>query len=166
MDALLTELVGLLTREIELHRELLSLLQKEKEFLIDLSTEELLENNKKKETATLQIKMLEESRSSLMSRLAQHLAVPPRELTVSKLVSLLEEPQRSALEAARSKLISLLRSIQDVNQHNCVLVRDSLHYAQQSLNVLYRSSSPNPTYLVNGSMKGPQRFGGLLSKEI
>ena len=166
MDALLTELLGLLTREIELHRGLLSLLQKEKEFLVDLSTEELLENNKKKETSTLQIKMLEESRSSLITRLAQHCAVPAPELTLSKLVFLIEEPYRSALEGARSKLVSLLGSIQEVNRLNCLLVRDSLHYAQQSLNVLYRSSSPNPTYLVDGSMKGPSRFGGLLSKEI
>jgi flagellar biosynthesis/type III secretory pathway chaperone len=110
--------------------------------------------------------MLEESRSSLTGRLARQYAVPAHELTLSKLVSLLEEPYRSALEDARSKLVSLLRSIQEVNHHNCVLVRDSLHYAQQSLNVLYRSSSPNPTYLVDGSMKGPLRCGGLLSKEI
>ena len=70
MDALLAELRAILMREIELHKDLLSLLHKEKECLIDLSTEEIVENTKKKETCTLKIKMLDESRLSLIKRLS------------------------------------------------------------------------------------------------
>ena len=108
MDTLVTELQELLTQEIALHKHLLGLLHKEKGFLIDLSTEEILENTKKKETCTLKIKMLEESRSVLVKQLSQHSGVPAEELTLSKIVSLLEEPHRSTLDATRSTLTSLI----------------------------------------------------------
>ena len=166
MDALVTELGELLTQEIALHKHLLALLHKEKEFLIDLSTEEILENTKKKETCTLKIKMLEESRSVLVKQLSQHCGVPSEELTLSKIVSLIKEPQRSTLNATRSTLTSLIESIKEANQHNCLVVKDALHYCRRSLDFLYSSSAASPTYVNGGRIKDPARFGILLSKEI
>ena len=166
MDALVTELQELLTQEIALHKHLLGLLHKEKGFLIDLSTEEILENSKKKETCTLKIKMLEESRSVLVRQLSQHSGVPAEELTLSKIVSLLEEPHRSTLDAIRSTLTSLIKSIQEANQHNSLVVKDALHYCKRSLDFLSSSSVANPTYVDGGRIKDRTRFGSLLSKEI
>jgi len=166
VDALVTELGELLTQEIALHKHLLALLHKEKEFLIDLSTEEILENTKKKETCTLKIKMLEESRSVLVKQLSQHCGVPSEELTLSKIVSLIKEPQRSTLNATRSTLTSLIESIKEANQHNCLVVKDALHYCRRSLDFLYSSSAASPTYVNGGRIKDPARFGSLLSKEI
>lgn len=166
MDALVTELGELLTQEIVVHKHLLALLHKEKEFLIDLSTEAILENTKKKETCTLKIKMLEESRSVLVKQLSHHCGVPPEDLTLSKIVSLLEEPYRSTLDATRSTLTSLIKSIKEANQHNGLVVKDALHYCKRSLDFLYSSSAASPTYVHGGRIKDPARFGSLLSKEI
>ena len=166
MDAVLAELRAILMREIELHKHLLSLLHKEKVCLIDLSTEEIVENTKKKETCALKIKMLEESRLSLIKRLSPHFAIPFQELTLSKLVSLLEEPHRSNLDEVRSTLLSLIKSIEELNQHNCMVVKDALHYCQRSLDFLYSATVANPTYVDSGKIKDPARFGRLLSKEI
>jgi flagellar biosynthesis/type III secretory pathway chaperone len=166
VDALVTELRELLTQEIVVHKHLLALLHKEKEFLIDLSTEEILENTKKKETCTLKIKMLEESRAVLVNQLSHHCGVPPEDLTLSKIVSLLEEPHRSTLDATRSTLTSLIKSIKEANQHNGLVVKDALHYCKRSLDFLYSSSAASPTYVDGGRIKDPARFGSLLSKEI
>lgn len=166
MDALVTELRELLAQEIVVHKHLLALLHKEKEFLIALSTEEILENTKKKETCTLKIKMLEESRLVLVKQLSQHWGVPPEDLTLLKIVSLLEEPHRSTLDATRSTLTSLIKSIKEANQHNGLVVKDALHYCKRSLDFLYSSSAASPTYVNGGRIKDPARFGSLLSKEI
>jgi flagellar biosynthesis/type III secretory pathway chaperone len=166
VDALLAELRGILTREIELHKHLLSLLHKEKACLIDLSTEEIVENTKRKETCTLKIKMLEESRLSLIKRLSPHFSISLHELTLSKLISQLDEPHRSELEEVRSTLRSLINSIQEINQHNSMVVKDALHYCQRSLDFLYSATVANPTYVDSGKIKDPTRFGRLLSKEI
>lgn len=166
MDALVTELRELLTQEIVVHKHLLALLHKEKEFLIDLSTEAILENTKKKETCTLKIKMLEESRSVLVKQLSHHCGVPPEDLTLLKIVSLLEEPHRSTLDVTRSTLTSLIKSIKEANQHNGLVVKDALHYCKRSLDFLYSSSAASPTYVNGGRIKDPARFGSLLSKEI
>jgi len=166
VDTLLAELITILNKEIELHKQLLSLLHKERELLIDLSTEEIFENNKKKETCTLKIKMLEESRLSLVERLSQHYAIPSQELTLSKIVSLVKEPYRSALNTLRSTLIALTSSTKEINHNNCLIVKDSLCYFKRSLDFLYHASSASPTYVDSGKIKDPTRFGGLLSKEI
>jgi len=166
VNTLLSELITILNKEIELHKELLSFLHKDRELLVDLCVEEIFESNKKKETCTLKIKMLEESRSSLVDKLSQHFAIPPQELTLSKIVSLVEEPYRSALDNARSTLTSLIKSIKEVNQGNHLIVKDSLYYFNRSLNFLNYAPSLNPTYVDNGKIKDPKRFGTLISKEI
>lgn len=166
MDALVTELGALLTQEIELHKHLLSLLQEERELLINLSTEEILENTKRKETCILKIKMLEESRSVLVERLSHYYGLPAEELTLSRIVSLSEEPQRSTLDRVQSTLTALIKSIKEANRHNCLVVKDTLHYCNRSLDFLYSSSAASPTYAGGGRIKDPVRFGRLLSKEI
>ncbi len=166
MDALLPELITILNKEIELHKQLLSLLQKDKHYLIDLSTEKIFENIKKKETCTLKIKMLEETRSSLIDRLSRHCAIPSQEITLSKIVSLAKEPYRSDLAASRSTLTALIKSIKEINQVNHFIVKDSLYYFERSLDFLNNASAASPTYVHSGKIKDPTRFGSLLAKEM
>jgi flagellar biosynthesis/type III secretory pathway chaperone len=166
VDTFLSELIDVLNQEIALHKELLSFLQKDGELLIDLSAEKIFENNKKKETCTLKIKMLEESRSSLVDKLSLQYSIPSPELTLSRIVSLAEEPYHSALDAARSILASLVKSMKEVNQSNCLIVKDSLNYFKQSLDFLSGASAVSPTYLDSGKMKDPSGFGRFLSREV
>ena len=166
MGTLLSELIAILEKEIELHKELLSFLHKDRGLLVDLCIDGIFENNKKKETCILKIKMLEGSRSSLINRLSQHYAIPSQELTLSKIVSLIEEPYRSTLDTARSILTALMKSIREVNQGNCLIVKDSLYYANRSLDFLNYSSSISPTYMDSGKIKDPKQYGNFLSREI
>jgi len=166
VDVLLSELITILNKEIGLHGELLSILHKDRELLIDLCIEDLFESNKKKETCVLKIKMLEESRLLLIDKLSQHYTVPPQELTLSRIISLVEEPFRSALNNARSNLSSLIKSIKEVNQGNELIVNDSLYYFNRSLNFLNYASSLSPIYVDNGKIKEPKRFCSIFSKEI
>ena len=166
MDTLLSELIAILNKEIELHKELLSFLHKDRELLVDLRAEEIFESNKKKETCTLKIKMLEESRSLLVDKLSQHYAISSQELTLSKIISLVKEPYHSVLDTARSILTALIKSIKEVNQGNALIVKDSLYYFNRSLDFLNYASSLSPTYVDNGKIKDPKRFGSFLSKEI
>jgi len=55
VDTLLSELIAILNREIALHKELLSFLQKDRDLVVDLCVEELFENTKKKETCSVKI---------------------------------------------------------------------------------------------------------------
>ena len=166
MNGLFSELVAILNQEIELHKELLSLLHRDREIIIDLRTEEIFENIKKKETCVLKIKILEESRLSLINKLSHQYAVPVHELTLSKVLTLVGEPYRSHLVTSRSTLLALIKSINDVNHSNSLIIRDSLHYFEHSLHFLHHTSSGSPTYLGSGKIKDSMRFGGLLSKEI
>ena len=166
MDTLLTELITILNKEIELHKQLLLLLQNDRHFLIDLATEEIFENIKKKETCTLKIKMLEESRTSLIDRLSQHCSIHSQEMTLSKIVSLAAEPYRSTLDTSRSVLTALIKSIKETNQINHFIIKDSLCYFKRSLDFLNNASAASPTYAHSGKIKDPTRYGSLLAKEM
>jgi len=65
--------------------------------------------------------------------------IPSHELTLSKIVSLVEEPYRSALDTSRSTLLALIKSISEVNQSNTLIVKDSLHYFNRPLDFLISS---------------------------
>ena len=166
MDRLLSELITILNKEIELHEELLLYLQRDRELLVSLCVDDIFENNKKKETCTIKVKMLEESKLLLVDRLSKHYAIPYRELTLSKILSLVEDPYRTSLDTIRSKLIALMKNIKETNQGNSLILQDSLCYFKRSLDFLHCASSASPTYVDNGKIKDPKRFGSLLSKEI
>ena len=87
-------------------------------------------------------------------------------LSLSKLLSLVEEPFRSRLGTCRSTLLALVKSINDVNQSNSLVVKDSLRYFEHSLDFLHHTSSASPTYLDSGKIKDPVHLRGLVSKEI
>jgi len=166
MNTLLSELITILNREIELHKELLSCIQQDRCLIIDLRVDDLFENIKRKETLIVKIKMLEESRISLVEQLSPHFEIPHQPLTLSDLVSVIEEPYRSALNTSRSTLRALIKSIQEVNQGNTLIVKDSIFYFNRSLDFLNHAFSANPTYLQSGRIKDPARFGSLLTREI
>ncbi len=166
MNTLLSELVTILNREIELHKELLSCIQQDRCLLIDLRVDDLFENSKRKETLIVKIKMLEESRVSLVEQLSPHYEFSHQPLTLSDLVSAVEEPYRSALNTSRSTLHALIKSIQEVNQGNTLIAKDSIFYFNRSLDFLNQAFSVNPTYLHSGRIKDPARFGSLLTREI
>jgi flagellar biosynthesis/type III secretory pathway chaperone len=166
VDKVVSELIALLNQEIELHKELLSLVQRDRGLLIDLSVEEIFENNKRKETCTLKIKMLEESRALLVEQLSQHFAIPPQELTLSKIISLIDEPHCSLLASTFSTLSALLKSIQEINQGSALIIKDSLYYFTRALDFLHCASLVSPTYVDSGKIKDPMRYGRLISREI
>jgi len=166
MNTLLSELIDILNREIELHKELLSCIQQDRCLLVDLRVDDIFENIKKKETLSVKIKMLEESRVSLVEQLSPHYGISQQPPTLSDLASAAEEPHRSALNNSRSTLLALLNSIQEINQGNSLIVKDSLFYCNRSLDFLNHSFSANPTYLNSGRIKDAARFGSLLKREI
>lgn len=166
MNIVLSELIAILNREIELHKALFSCVQQDRQLLIDLRVDDLFENIKRKETLSVKIKMLEESRVALVEQLSTHYEIPHQPPTLSDLVSVVEEPHRSALNTARSTLRALMKSIQEVNQGNTLIVKDSIFYCNRSLDFLNHACSENPTYLHSGRIKDPARFGSLLTREI
>ncbi|MBI5639118.1 MAG: flagellar protein FlgN [Nitrospirae bacterium] len=114
-DALKT----ILDEQVKGYRTLLELLQKERNCLIDLNAAGIEELSKEKDTVILKLRLLEEERMRLINKFYQ------REKSLRDICHFTGD--RAFLEI-RSKLLSLLQSIDEMNQFNRILIERSLHH--------------------------------------
>lgn len=120
---------NILNEQVSSYRLLLDLLQREKTCLRDFRPECVEELAKEKDTLVLRLKLLEEERLRLVGKFLPEssLGGSPEELSLEKLYELTGD---SGFRDIRSKLLSLLQSIEELNTFNRMLIERSLHYVQ------------------------------------
>ena len=166
MELLLNELLSLLEGEISLYGSLLLALQKEKRAVVESNLEELNETNREKESLFLKIRILEEQRITILENLAENLGQSAKNLTLTKLSQLVEEPQSIQLADCHSRFLSLAQSIQEVNLSNKALLNHSLDLVRSSLTLLSDLMVSNPVYYRTGKIQSGDQSGRLVSGKI
>lgn len=166
MDGDVQGLLTLLRQEVALCEELIFVLENERECLKSYKIENLLESNKEKETCLIKIKMVEESRRSLIQRLAKAFHCQPDELTLPVLISITETPISSQLETYHTRLTELTRQIQGFNQRNKVFLQSSMDQVQICLSVLGSHGANKKVYQATGEMAKPDGNGRLFSRSV
>jgi hypothetical protein len=154
VNKLLDDLHNMLCKEANYYNELLMRLQEERRIIYELSSPDVLnENNKKKEVILLQIRLLEESRRKLLSDISQNLFRSPQEITISQIIKNAKEPHLSLLMSSYSKLKSLAQAVNEFNNNNAYLIKQSLRIIQGSLSFLVSSAKATPLYQRTGKMR-------------
>lgn len=122
-------IAGILDEQISSYRRLVELLQNERACLVDLDVEGMERLIKEKDTLTFRLRLLDEERIRLMGEFcrANPEAGPPGELNLEKLSELTGD--RGFLET-RSKLVSLVQNIEELNSFNRMLIERSLGHVQ------------------------------------
>lgn len=120
---------NILNEQVGSYRLLLDLLQRERACLRDFRPECVEELAKEKDTLVLRLKLLEEERLRLVGKFLSESSLrgSPEELSLEKLYELTGD---SGFRDIRSKLLSLLQSIEELNAFNRMLIDRSLHYVQ------------------------------------
>ena len=166
MELLLNKLAGLLEGETEFYRSLLSVLQEEKEALIDSELKVLNEANKEKENLLLKIRILEEQRLRTLEDLSDELGYPPQDLTLARLSQLVDTPYSERFKECHSNLCSLTQSIKEINHSNRSLLMHSVELVKGSLALLNNLIASNSVYYSTGEFKAGKRAGNILSGRI
>jgi flagellar biosynthesis/type III secretory pathway chaperone len=166
VDGDLQGLLTLLQQEVALCEELISVLEKERECLKSYKVENLLESNKGKETCLIKIKMVEESRKSLIQRLARAFHIPPQELTLPELISIAEKPISSQLQTYHIRLTELTTQIQGFNQRNKEFLQSSVDQVNVCLSLLSSLGASKKVYQATGEMARPDGNGRLFSRSV
>ena len=163
MDDKFGTLLDILEKEVELYREFLTLLQRERQYMIDLSLDRLHECNNQKEAVILNLKVLDESRVDVIDsiRNGDQSASP----TLSMIIEKAPARYKGGLESCRSNLRSLVGSIREINQINGVLSERAINYTRSSLSFLNRLFHELPVYLSSGQRGQRKRTGRLVSKK-
>ncbi|UCH81546.1 MAG: flagellar protein FlgN [Nitrospiraceae bacterium] len=144
-------IISILTEQVNSYRILLDLLKEERKGLVNLDAEKIEHISKEKDTVVMRLRLLEEERVRLIGEFAEHNGIE-KDIT---LVTLGELTHNELIPELRSRLLSLLQSIEEMNRFNTVLIDRSLQHVRTSSS-FFNSFSTEHT---------PPNTGVLLSKE-
>jgi len=139
---LLSDLMEVLHKEIDQYRNLMDLLKIQREYLSVYDIDSSAEMSKRQETVILSIKMLEEGRKAVVSRIAQYLDVPLEQVSLAELSMLTDKSceqrcpvcQRKMLPHQR-EIISLIDGLESLRLVSAILIQQELRSTNQVLRI-------------------------------
>ncbi len=161
LDSLLT----VLEQEGEVYEELQAILIEKQNVLARPTLERIFDNNGKMETCVLKGKMLEEVRSNIVKKIAQHLQREVRDINITTLISQADEKRAAALKARQKTLVFLIESIKEADGKNRQLLNYSLDYVKNSVNFINNLLSTGADYANSGRLKIKNRNGKILNRK-
>ena len=158
MTAAAEKIKGVLEEQIKEYKNLLALLRKERQCLIDIDENGVEDLSKQKDTTVLKLRLLEQERLRLMGEhfTADGRGAPESHISLQELS--VTTGDGSFLEIRR-RMISLLQGIQELNEFNRVLIERSLHFFGDSLDFFGKAGAS-----VNA--EGPCAKGLVVSRQI
>ena len=165
-NLILDNFLNLLDQISELYQALLTVLDNEKKAVIAANLKNLNEAGKVKDSLLRKLRILEEQRIHLLEQLASHLDQPVENLTLKNLSQFVKAPHASRLIRCRSKLLALVKKIQEANEHNKALFSHSIDLVKGSVNLLNNLMTASPVYFRSGNIQNHVHTGKILYGEI
>ncbi|HZX48148.1 MAG TPA: flagellar protein FlgN [Nitrospirota bacterium] len=164
MDDKYSDLLEILEKEVGLFRDFLTLLQKERQYMIDLSLDKLHECHNQKETIIFNLKVLEDARVELITELQGDNGTAFT-TTLSIIIDHAPLRYKKGLESCQSNLKSLVDSIREINQINGILADRAINYTRNSLSFLNSLICQLPVYHQSGRIAQESMVGTLVCKK-
>jgi flagellar biosynthesis/type III secretory pathway chaperone len=164
LGPLLESLEEVLSKEVEVYRELREAVVLERQVIMNSSLEALHESNARKETCLLKTRLLEEVRANLTGRIASHLGIDEGEITLSGLLSHASPQQRERLKECQAVLRALVTDIAGMNSRNGLLIESSIRFSEASMNFLAGIMSSGSVYAGSGRLKTDGLNGRICSE--
>ena len=153
MRKLYKNLQELLEQKIGLYEKFIHLLNEEWKCVTEYSYDELQVIIAKKNDHVMQMQALENSRSSLMKKIAGNLNMKPSGLTLKKLIQFKDNPYRVNLSKCRKNLLSNIQKINILSAKIKALMDHSALSMKKSLAFIHsESEKANSPYEANGQV--------------
>jgi hypothetical protein len=165
LDVQFEGLLSVLKTEIQVYEELLILLCREKEILLNPSLVKLQENNSKKETMILKARMLEEVRNNTIRKISECLGIDGATLKLSVLADYTDGKLRRELLGCRTVLRGLMSRMGELNAAGRHLLDSSLTAVKSSIDFLGHMMFSGPTYVESGDIDRQKSNGKFLCTE-
>ncbi|OHE56298.1 MAG: hypothetical protein A2Z47_13785 [Thermodesulfovibrio sp. RBG_19FT_COMBO_42_12] len=164
MDDKYSDLLEILEKEVRSFGNFLTLLQKERQYMIDLSLDRLHECHNQKETIIFNLKVLEDARVELIAEIQGDNRTDFTG-TLSVIINNAPLRYKKGLESCQSNLKSLVDSIREINQINGILADRAINYTRNSLSFLNSLISQLPVYHQSGRIAQESMVGTLVCKK-
>jgi flagellar biosynthesis/type III secretory pathway chaperone len=164
-DGLLDALLSVLREEVEVYKELRSIIAEEFDILMRPTIDLLSYSNAKKETCVLKVRMLEEVRSNIIKKIARLIDREDKEIDFATLYSYADESRTAELDAQRKILSPLIQSINEKNEKNKDLLDYSLSYIRGSMDFINNLLSTGAEYAPTGKLTANNVNGRILNRK-
>lgn len=152
-------LITILTEEVVLYKELLSLLKDEKKVLVVRREDEVYQLARKIELVVSKARALEEVRHGLVRELVGNPLLSPQGVNLSMVIEAVEEPYKGELKELQSRLIALMDSIKEINMENSIIIRRSIENIRTAFAFLKELSSFETYQSLRKDSLGYNRWG-------
>lgn len=156
MQSFVSELIRILQEEVGSLHKLLELVDEEQETLVRNDAEGLASNVARQEALLGEAEALERRRLEVTEALSRHLRVAPEELTISRLMDLVEEAHSAEIRKLQHTLLDAYQKIEEANRDNELLIRQSMEYITRTLDVLTAYPTRERTYERSGHVREVQ----------
>ena len=166
LNVILDQLLRTLNQETELYRTMLTVIDKEEVAIIQSALNPLNEAGMEKENILKKLRSVEEQRCLLVRALSEVLGYPYRELTLSKISQMVDEPFAGRLKQVSTDLSVLLDRLRSANRRNHLLITHSLELLKGSFNLLSELMASNTVYYRSGNIQSANATGQWVRSEI
>ena len=165
-NEILAQMLDILRRETELYQAISEVMDKEKDAALQSNLIDLNQAGIEKENILVALGLLEKQRRDLLSDLAGMLGYPDRELNLSRISQLVDEPFAGQLQQARLDLTTIVESVQASNRRNKQIFEHSRELIRGSFNLLSEMVASNQIYYRTGAIQSTSSVGKCVSDEI
>jgi flagellar biosynthesis/type III secretory pathway chaperone len=147
------ELLNILRQEVELHEQLISLLQKESEGFGRLRGSELLKLQGEKSRCVRASVRLEKERIQLVEQVAESWSMEAKDLTLSVIISRATVEYSAPLQQCFDQLKSLINEIHKIADENSLQASGRLKSVESSIQFMSQLQNGPPTYSDSGKIQ-------------
>jgi len=147
------ELLNILLQEVELHEQLILLLQNESKGFGRLRGSELLKLQGEKSRCVRATARLESERIQLVEQFADSWNTESKELTLSAIIGRTEEEYSEPLQQCFDRLKRLLAEIRKIADENALQASGRLKSVESSIQFMSQHQNGPPTYSDAGKIQ-------------
>ena len=166
MDLMTNQLLGVLERESELYRAMLTVIDKESKAAVRSNLNALTKAGEEKENILARLRLIEEERIRLVREMAEALGYPPQGFTLTMISQLVGQPFAGRLSQAGTELSTVLNTVKNANLRNKQLFEHSQELLRSSFNLLSEFMQSDMVYYRTGNIQRTYQTGKCVNGEI
>ncbi len=166
MEAIVEELITIISREIEAFNKLLSTLHEKQRAIVEGEIERLNASVKEEGAIATETRNLEAKRIQSSKRLAQELAMENLNPKLSEIIEKVEQKYAQRLHEQRELLRAMIQKVQLMSKNNQFLLNYSLNYIEKSMEILLTGGDPLKIYKKDGKVRTDIRKKKVLDHSV
>jgi len=166
IDLIIPQLISVLEQESRIYNAMLTVINKEHKATVRSDLDSLILLGNEKENILMKLRIVEDQRIRLIEEMANGLGYPSRELTITMISKLVEEPFAGQLSEAGKALSEILITVKNAGHRNKQLFDHSLELLRGSFNLLSEITQSNMVYYRTGNMQTTYQTGKCVNGEI